>query len=721
MSIGDKLFLGLMISGIGVAGLVLFGQNQNSQLTAMIAGLLSCVTLFLSIRHTLARPIGELIVAADEYGRGNFLYRIRSRRLDELGELARAFDRMGDKLDSFSKQVLLEVANREHAEEAASEAESLLEAGFEHCPSGVLIAVAPDGIVRFANQAAFQLFASNIASPGKYSPATQIGDWPLKRADGSVGSENEHPLMRALVTGARTNDEEFIIQGEDGVNRWVVGNATPLRNAKGKVVAAILILHDITERRRLAAEVHKIAFSDNLTGLANRTAIIDRIQATIDRQDGTHFALLFMDFDRFKLINDSLGHDAGDELLREIAKRISVTLRSNDSVMVPARLGGDEFVVLLDQLADPRDAVQVADRLLGALADTYQLRGQTVCSTVSIGVVTSEFRYASAIDMLRDADLAMYRSKIDGKARYTLFDQQFREHVQTRLQMESDMREGIARGEFVLDYQPIVNLSNRQTQGAEALLRWHHPTKGILGAHEFLTIAEETGMIVTIGDQVIRSACKELESWHRLRPNEQIQLSVHVNLSRLQLLLPNLTNIVEASLREFRIPAGTLCLELTEATFMDNPQRIIERLRELRALGVKVSIDDFGTGYSSLSCLHELPIDFVKLDRKFISRLTEGPELVPLLTAVLNLASDLHLQVIAEGLEDERLIDRLTELGCQFGQGYLFSRPIAGERFRERIIEEGSRLSSKLSPAALLPTGAELSPAQCGEVIYSVQ
>ncbi len=357
-----------------------------------------------------------------------------------------------------------------------------------------------------------------------------------------------HPLTRALDLGEIVKEEDFSVRDGEGVVHWVSASAAPLYNTDGEIVAGVLALHDVTERRRMLQRLRDLAFYDPLTGLANRASIIDTMQSSIDRRESNHYALLFLDFDRFKLINDSLGHDVGDELLREIGNRICGAVRVRDEVISPARLGGDEFVVWLDNLNCVEDAMIIADRLLNVLSKSYDLGGQTICSTASIGVVTSEHQYDSALEMLRDADLAMYKSKADGKARYTVFDSGLRDRVQNRLQLENDMRAGIARDEFFLEFQPIISLETGQVEGAEALARWMHPTKGKIDADEFISIAEETGMIVPIGDRIVNEACRHLAQWQRLLGPTDGPIAVHVNVSRLQLLLPDLVKVVERAI-----------------------------------------------------------------------------------------------------------------------------------------------------------------------------
>lgn len=679
MRIGEKLFLGLMLIGGLVTLVTIIGLGLSVQIATPLLGLLSAVALFLAIKRSVAGPIQSLIAAADQFGNGNFQYRIASHRNDELGELSHAFDRMGEDLDRYSRQIAKVVAEREQAEEAARAARKLLETGLEQCPSGILIAGAPDLVIRFANHAALKLYGRDKLETDDEASTLRVEHWEMHFPDGSPCPPEQLPLARAVQGGETVCDDELIIRDRDGNVHWISANASPLRDATGQIAAGIMVFHDVTERRLMMEQMQAIAFHDPLTGLANRASILASIQHAIDRGNGNHFALLFMDFDRFKLINDSLGHEFGDELLRKIAQRVRGVLRATDETMIPARLGGDEFVVLLDDLHSVDDGITIAERLLDALSQSYDLGGQMVSSTVSIGVVTSEHQFTSAIDMLRDADLAMYKSKADGKARYTVFDSVLRDKVQHRLQLENDMRAGMARNEFVVEFQPIISLETGLMEGAEALARWMHPQRGMIGADEFIHVAEETGMIVPIGDRIINEACRHLAQWHRAPRAPADLIRAHVNVSRLQLLLPDLLDVVQRALDEHGVPAECLHLEVTETIIMDNPEKVIARLTALREMGVKINIDDFGTGYSSLSCLHEFPIDYLKLDRSFIANVKNTPELAALLTAVVTLADHLRLKVVAEGIEDFDQVAKLKSLGCQYGQGYLFARPMSAE------------------------------------------
>ena len=378
---------------------------------------------------------------------------------------------------------------------------------------------------------------------------------------------------------------------------------------------AVEIIRDITQRKHMEDELRAAARTDKLTGLPNRALFCDRLRQAIlraKRLPSYHFAVLFLDFDRFKIINDSLGHEIGDRLLQEISVRLRQTVRSGDSLShdvrehTSARLGGDEFVVLLDAIDRPADAGIVASRLLEAFAGSYRVGEHEVYCTASIGIVTSDIAADKAEDVLRDADTAMYEAKLAGRGRYVVFDASMRQRVRDRLDMETDLRAAIDEGQLFLMYQPIVSLETGQIESYEALLRWRHPRRGLISPAEFVPIAEDTGLIVPIGEWVLREACEQCARWHRDHADAGMP-SISVNLSRNQLLLPRLADTVREILASSGLPASHLHLEITESTVMTDPDLAARVLHEIKRIGVKLDLDDFGTGYSSLSCLHQFP------------------------------------------------------------------------------------------------------------------
>ncbi|WP_339735801.1 EAL domain-containing protein [uncultured Gimesia sp.] len=473
---------------------------------------------------------------------------------------------------------------------------------------------------------------------------------------------------------------EICNQAKNGSLYWVDTTIVPMLDENNATVSYFTLRIEISDRKRLMGQLHTQAYNDSLTGLPNRASILDSIQNAIDRGPSHHFALLFLDFDRFKLINDSLGHDMGDQLLKEIAQRLTTTLRGTDQIK-PARLGGDEFVVLLNRLTNLADATIVAERLLDVFSQSYQLGTHTVYSTASIGVVTSEYQYESANDMLRDADLAMYKAKAAGHGSYLLFDQTMREKAQYRLRLEGDLREAIEQGEFTLFYQPIVALESGQLEGLEALVRWKHPERGLISPDDFIPVAEETGLISAIGKWCLDEACRQFAEW-RQTFGDDAPAFLHVNVSRRQLLDPNLINVVKRVIEKHAIPPEHLHLEVTESLIMEDQKTFIPILKELRKTGVKVDMDDFGTGHSSLSCLHEFPLDVLKIDRSFVMNAKHVRDYAALLQAILTLADNLELQVVAEGISDPEQLILLQALGCEYGQGYLFAEPSSAEEIQ---------------------------------------
>jgi diguanylate cyclase (GGDEF)-like protein len=474
---------------------------------------------------------------------------------------------------------------------------------------------------------------------------------------------SELPII--MVT-AKNRSEDVVEALDVGANDYVT---KPVDFA----VALARIKAQVTSRR-----------ADPLTGLPNRLLFIDRLERLIARRAeprSPSFAVFFIDVDRFKLVNDSLGHLAGDQLLVGVAKRLEQSLRTTDTITriepepTLARIGGDEFTVLLDGVSSVEDACAVAERLIAAVGLPFMLQGREVFTSISLGIVLCADRYANAEDMLRDADTAMYRAKARGKARLAVFDTTMLEAAEERLLLESDLRHALERQELEIYYQPIVALADGQLSGFEALLRWQHPTRGLVLPNVFIPIAEETGLIVPIGNWVLRGACRQLRQWDAELAGSE-RLVINVNLSARQCMEPLLLADVSRILEETGLAPGRLRLEVTESVLLHNTQAIAEILANLRGLGVQLGLDDFGTGYSALSYLQQFPFQMLKIDRSFVHGLDDSGN-AEIVRAVVCLAAGLAMNVTAEGIETAEQLAYLKGLSCESGQGYFFDRPLS--------------------------------------------
>jgi diguanylate cyclase (GGDEF)-like protein len=437
--------------------------------------------------------------------------------------------------------------------------------------------------------------------------------------------------------------------------------------------------------------------ADPLTGLPNRALFMDRLERllTNGQSAGTGFAVLFLDVDRFKVVNDSLGHVAGDELLVEIAKRLESSLRASDTVArfgdhTLARMGGDEFTILLDGIGDADRALSIANRLRGAVAQPFQLQGREVVTSISIGLVVSADRYQRAEDMVRDADTAMYRAKELGKARCEVFDTSMFNASEERLGLEQDLRRALERDELEVYYQPIVSLSEARLTGFEALLRWNHPVRGLVLPDKFIPMAEDTGLIVPIGTWVLHEACRQIRTWDQEFPAAG-DLVVNVNLSARQCTHPDLPQEVRRILDDTGIAPSRLKLEITEGVVLEHSEVVGNVLRELRVLGVQFGLDDFGMGYSALSYLQNFPFQTIKIDRAFVGGMDSGSN-TEIVRAIVALAAGLSMDVTAEGIETADQVTKLQQLSCEFGQGYYFDKPLTREHARA-MLQQGTKMN----------------------------
>ncbi len=490
--------------------------------------------------------------------------------------------------------------------------------------------------------------------------------------DLSPALANFKDLLRGRIPSCQMEKRYIHKSGEEV---WGLWSASLAQDAHTRTPNLIFQIQDITVRKQAEEKLHHDAFHDALTGLPNRALFTDHVKlaiARLHRRGDQKFAVLYLDLDRFKVINDSLGHLGGDQLLIGIARRLESCLRPGDTI---ARIGGDEFTVLLEDIGDGSEVAQIAERIQSEISAPFSLSGREVFTTVSMGIALSSQEYERPEDILRDADTAMYRAKGLGKARHETFDTGMHSQALKLLQLETDLRRAVERREFFVVYQPIMSLASESLRGFEALVRWHHPIRGLISPMEFIPVAEETGMIVQIGEWVLREACTEMKRWQQIYPSEP-RIFVCVNLSVKQFSQQDLIEKVSGILRETQLPPASLKLEITESAVMENVETATRMLTELRELGVQLAMDDFGTGYSSLSNLHKFPINTLKIDRSFITHMVENNENAEIVRTISGLAHNLGMDVVAEGVETREQLEILRGLGCQFGQGYFFSKPI---------------------------------------------
>jgi diguanylate cyclase (GGDEF)-like protein/PAS domain S-box-containing protein len=469
-------------------------------------------------------------------------------------------------------------------------------------------------------------------------------------------------------------EAEFRLRHRSGDYRWFRSRGMTVFDPDGVAYRMVGSQTDITEHYLAREQLMRDAFYDAMTGLPNRLLLMDRMSQALKkckRQQQKHCGVLFLDLDRFKVINDSLGHMLGDVLLIEVAKRLSHCLREEDTV---ARLGGDEFVVLLEGIEDVGAAITTAQRIQQALKPSVDLDGHEVFPGASIGIALGHSHYESPEDLLRDADAAMYQAKKLGKNRYQVFQNTMPSHTIDHLTLENDLHRALERQEFILHYQPIIDLKTQTICGFEALTRWRHPQRGLVPPSDFIPLAEETGLIVPMGKWLMREACGQIRAWQQ-QFNLPSSFSICVNISSRQFSHPDFVENLEMILSELPLPHGSLKLEITEGVIMQQPNLVIDKLCALKELGVKLSIDDFGTGYSSLSYLQIFPVDTLKVDRSFVMKMGDHDSR-EIVKTIVTLAHNLQLDVVAEGVETQAQADLLREMNCEYAQGFFYSRPV---------------------------------------------
>jgi diguanylate cyclase (GGDEF)-like protein/PAS domain S-box-containing protein len=636
---------------------------------------------------TLADPAGEQEVneftdSALSTGTRNAPYLGRLRRKDgriitvELVEGPVVRDGKVVGMQGFAR----DITERRRAEEELRKSEERYRSLFEESRDAIYITTR-EGALLDVNESTLELLG--------YTRDEIIG---MNVRELYVDMRDRARFQEQIEGTGSVRDFELQLRTSDGRVLDCLLSSTVRRDDQGGVAGYQGIIHDITDRKRVQERLLHDALHDSLTGLPNRTLLMDRLSFALERtrRRGEHFAVLFMDVDRFKMVNDSLGHLRGDELLVGLAARLSSCLRPGDTI---ARLGGDEFTILLADMSAPEDAERVADRIHEAMTPPFQLAGQEVFASVSIGIARSSADYNGPEELLRDADLAMYRAKSVGRGQHRVFDATMHQAAVETLQMETDLRRAVERQEFEIHYQPLVALADHEVVGFEALLRWRHPERGLLLPGSFIPIAEESGLIVGIGRWVLMEACAQLQRWRAGHACAR-ELSVSVNLSARQFARPDLVDQIEEVLADSGLPGGLLHLEITETVVMEDAPAAIELLGRLKDRGVQLCIDDFGIGYSSLGYLRRFPIDRLKIDHSFVRGIVDNRDSLEIVQTILELARSLELDAVPEGVETAEQESQLRALDCRFAQGFHFARPLPAARVEE-LLERGLRLGPR--------------------------
>ncbi|MBA4374195.1 MAG: diguanylate cyclase [Thermodesulfovibrio sp.] len=635
---------------------------------SFILGMVIAVRLTMSI----TRPINELVKAARAIALGEVGYTISYTDKTEFGELAGVFNRMSIALDNGYTKLHGEIIERRKTEEALRQSEERY---------AIAARGANDGLWDWDLSLNRIYFSNRWKAMLGYDDA-DVGENPeewflLVHPDDRMHFEAK---ISAHVDGQVSHlESEYRIRHKDGTYRWVLNRGLAVRNIAGKAYRMAGSQTDITERKIAEEQLIYDAFHDALTGLPNRALFMDRlkhrirqVQKSALRQPPYRFAALFLDLDRFKIINDSLGHLVGDQLLISVSQRLSEAVRPEDTV---ARLGGDEFAIILEDILDREHAEQITERLQENLSLPFYIEGNEVFTTASIGIALSSAEYERPEEMIRDADIAMYQVKGKGKASHEVFETGMYTSTVERLHLETDLRRAVEHQEFILHYQPIIELCNDRLIGFEALVRWNHPQRGLIYPLEFIPLAEETGLIIQIGEWVLREACRQLNAWKTDHAMHS-PLKMSVNISSRQFLQHDLPEKIRQILGSNSLDGVNLTIEITESMIMENVDSAIEILNQLRDMGVHIHIDDFGTGYSSLSYIHRFPVNALKIDRSFVEKMHEDDENMEIVKTIISLARNLNLELIAEGLETPDQLSQLKELNCHYGQGYFLSRPL---------------------------------------------
>ena len=642
--------------------------SRRNTIALCILALTGAIVSGLYTSRWITRPLNTFSSASRAIADGNLNQEIGPTGMQELEGLAQAFNAMAARLESSFGDLQRSKAEVERANDEIQQQAALFRLMAENM-SDLVCLHALDGTYLYVSPSVKWLLG--------YTPEALVGVHPctLVHPDDLLGCrqylrppEGDQPLAPAPVVCRMRHHQGYYI--------WLETFTRPIVDGAGAVVQLQTASRDVTDQVSMRRQLQHDACHDSLTGLPNRKQIQERLEAALQqaRADGSYrFALLFLDIDHFKVVNDSLGHLIGDELLMEVASRLIAVIDSTD---LAVRLGGDEFIVLLENIGHQDEAEAKAEQILEILRQPFQLSSHQMFATVSLGLVMGNARYQSALELIRDADTAMYRAKAGGRDGYQIFDRGMHERAIARLTLETELRRALLDypQEFVLYYQPIIELQTAAVKGFEALVRWQHPQRGLVMPGDFIPVAEETGLIVPLSNWLLELACGQMACWQRTYPQAQ-DLTVSVNLSALQLHSTGLLEQVDRLLRKTGLPPSSLVLELTESMLIDNIDDTIAVLNGLRQRGIALSIDDFGTGYSSLSYLYRFPITSLKIDRSFVSQMATSPSHEKIVHTIINLGRQLGFRAIAEGIETSHQVSTLKRLNCDYGQGYWFGKP----------------------------------------------
>ncbi|GAB7022335.1 EAL domain-containing protein [Salidesulfovibrio brasiliensis] len=707
--LGGSIHIGMGLGGIeqNIRSAIL--QQQGIALVIFCA---SVFVLYLFIRN-LSRPLQQLTEYARRVAAHDFSSEVDVKSDDELGQLAYAMESMAgdihelimtleervrektlqleeakehlevkveqrtEELSRINTQLKIEVAERKVIGDALKKAERKYRTIFENAVEGIY-QVTPSGRFLSANPALARLFGYN--SPDElmssvYDIRTQL-----------YGSTSDRDaFMNRLRVDGEVKDFELQVRRRDGRVVWVKESARKVDDQDGNLLYFEGSVEDITLRKKAEEQLRRQAFHDPLTRLPNRALFQDHLQLAMERGRRRKylFAVLYLDLDRFKVINDSLGHDIGDELLKAISRVLESCARKMDTV---ARFGGDEFAILLEEIEAPRDAIRIARRILEGIRQPFVLHGNEVFTSASIGIVLNTTGYDRPEALLRDADTAMYRAKELGKSRFKVFNQKMHHQVMELMEMETDLRRALESDEVEVMYQPVIDMRDNSVAGFEALVRWHHPERGMVSPDDFIPVAEDTGLIYAIDNYVLKRACTTVRRWQKQFRSDGPRLTINTNLSGKHFGRTQLVRQVDNTLKETGIDPELVNLEITESALVDQPATAEEMLRQLKVLGVNLCIDDFGTGYSSLAYLQRFPIDVVKVDRTFVAAVEHDQDSRAIVRTILSLGASMNLKVVAEGVETKKQLDFLAEAGCKYVQGFLFYKPMS-EAEAETLLE----------------------------------